>query len=180
VVDSETRGEREPGQGTAQPAQASSASFADYALLEALFLGALALVAERARRAEFDGEQAIDWRELPVLALATFALADVVAHEKISTWLRRPFVVEGADHRPIRPSGRGLRYAVGELMTCTRCVGTWSALGLLGLRIFSPPVGRVAATVLALAGANDVAQSGFKLLTEKTNLERASEAGPAR
>ena len=25
----------------------------------------------------------------------------------------------------------GLRYAVGDLLTCTRCVGTWSALGVI-------------------------------------------------
>ena len=38
-------------------------------------------------------------------------------------------VEEGDDKRP---KGRRLRYAVGELMTCTRCMGAWSALALVG------------------------------------------------
>lgn len=106
---------------------------------------------------------------LPVLALATFTLADLVAHEKVSTWLREPFVIESGDHRPVAPAGRGLRHAVGELLTCSRCVGTWSALGLVGLRTTWPPGGRLPATVLSLAGVNDILQSGFRLLNERAN-----------
>ena len=34
-----------------------------------------------------------------------------------------------------RPKGRRLRFAAGELLTCTRCLGTWSSLGLIGLRV---------------------------------------------
>ena len=101
--------------------------------------------------------------------MATFALADVVAKEKISTWLREPFVEEQRDHKPVKPEGTGLRYAVGELLTCTRCIGTWSALGLVTLRTASPTAGRATTTVLALAGANDLMQSGFRLLAERTN-----------
>ena len=44
-----------------------------------------------------------------------------------------------------KPKGRRLRYAVGELMTCTRCMGAWSALGLVALRVHSPPAGRTVA-----------------------------------
>ena len=101
--------------------------------------------------------------------MATFALADVLAKERISTWLRAPFVVESADHKPLQPEGTGLRYAIGELVTCSRCVGTWSALALVGLRTASPSAGRATATILALAGINDVAQSGFRLLAERTS-----------
>ena len=107
--------------------------------------------------------------ELPTMALATFTLADVLAKEKISTWLREPFVVESADHKPVGPQGGGMRYAIGELLTCTRCVGTWSALGLVGLRTASPVAGQATAAVLALAGANDLMQCGYRLLVERTN-----------
>ncbi len=86
-----------------------------------------------------------------MLALATFALADTIVKERISTWLREPFVVENADHRPVSPEGRGLRRVVGELLTCTRCTGTWSALALVALRTASPVAGKTTANVLALA-----------------------------
>jgi hypothetical protein len=46
--------------------------------------------------------------------------------------VREPFVDEHPDGR--RPKGTGPRYAVGELLTCTRYVGVWSALGLTAVR----------------------------------------------
>jgi len=144
---------------------------AHYAVIEAVFVAGLGGIVALARRRESDGAQAIPREELPVLALATFALADVVAKEKVSTWLREPFVQESAQHKPVGPEGGGLRHAIGELVTCTRCVGTWSALSLVGLRTASPPAGRVVSGVLALAGVNDVLQSGFRLLAERTNRE---------
>lgn len=63
-----------------------------------------------------------------------------------------------------------MRHTIGELLTCTRCVGTWSALALVGLRTASPASGQATATVLALAGTNDLMQSAFLLLVERTNL----------
>ncbi len=155
--------------GTAStPASATEPS--DYAVLEAVFAGGLAGVIALTRRRERDGGPAIPRRELPVLAMATFALADVLAKEKVSTWLREPFVREDADHKPVEPEGSGLAHVVGELLTCTRCVGTWSALALVGLRTASPAAGRATANVLALAGTNDLMQSGFRLLAERTDL----------
>lgn len=148
----------------------------DYAVVEAVFLAGLAALAALTRKREVDGERAVPLRELPVLALATFALADAVAKEKVSTWLRDPFVEESAEHKPVQPAGSGLRYAIGELLTCTRCVGTWSALTLVGLRTASPPAGRAASTVLALTGANNVLQSGFRLLAERANQTDAETA----
>ena len=54
-------------------------------------------------------------------------------------------------------------------MTCTRCVGAWSALGLVGLRLTSPSTGRVVNEVLAVSAMNDWLQTGFKLLCAHTN-----------
>jgi hypothetical protein len=89
--------------------------------------------------------------------------------EKVSTWLRQPFVEEDGEHHPLSPKGRGLQRAVGELLTCTRCAGTWGALVLVGLRTASPVAGRATTNVLALAGANDLMQSWFRLLVERAN-----------
>ena len=69
--------------------------------------------------------------------------------------MREPFVDEG--QRTAAPKGRRLRYAVGELLTCTRCLGTWSSLGLVGLRVARPREARVLAAVLAAAALNDLA-----------------------
>jgi hypothetical protein len=109
----------------------------------------------------------ITTRELLPIGAATFALAKVVAREKIGTWLRDPFV-EVEQGEP-RPRGQGLRRAVGELVTCTRCVGAWSALTVVGLRMADPPTGRTVTNVLAASAANDWLQSGFKWLCAQTN-----------
>ncbi len=163
----------EPAGGWHWPGAASTPSSpsapATYALVEALFVAGLSGLAALTRVRERDGESAIPLRELPVLAAATFALADTIAKEKVSTWLREPFVEEGSDHKAVKPEGSGLRYTIGELLTCTRCVGTWSALAVVGLRTASAPAGRAISTVLALAGANDVLQSSFRLLAERTD-----------
>jgi len=141
----------------------------NYAAVEAVFLLGLAGLAGLTRRREAAGSHAIPLSELPVLAAATFALADVIAKQKVSTWLREPFVEEGSDHKPVRPQGSGLRFTVGELLTCSRCVGTWSALALVGLRTASAPSGRAVSTVLALAGTNNALQAGFRLLCQRAD-----------
>lgn len=109
----------------------------------------------------------IEPRELVPLSAATFALSKLVVHEKVETWLRAPFVHEGGDER--RPKGSGLRYAVGELLSCTRCMGAWSALALVGLRLHAPAPSRVVTAVLAASAANDFLQSGFSLLCASAN-----------
>jgi hypothetical protein len=137
----------------------------DYAALNAVFAALLAgvVVASRERTRE---SEPLTTRDLAVTGAATFALAKVIARERIGSWVREPFVDE--DHGR-RPRGTRLRHAVGELLTCTRCVGAWSALGLVGLRLTSPATGRVVNDVLAISAMNDWLQASFKLLCSKTN-----------
>jgi hypothetical protein len=138
----------------------------DYAALNAVY-GTL-LVAVLAGTRARAREEPIEQRELIPIAMATFALAKVIAREKIGTWMREPFVeVENGERRP---RGTRLRRAVGELVTCTRCVGAWSALAVVGLRAADPPTGKTVTTVLAASAANDWLQAGFKWLTTETNL----------
>jgi hypothetical protein len=137
----------------------------DYAAINAVY-GALmtTLVLTTRERAR---EEPISGRELIPIAAATFALSKVIAREKIGTWMREPFVDDPSGER--RPRGRRLQRAVGELVTCTRCVGAWSALGIVGLRLASPESGRIVTSVLAASAANDWLQSGFKLLCASVN-----------
>jgi len=137
----------------------------DYAALNALWLSLAAglVAAARGRPANDPIEQ----RELIALGAATFALSKAVARERIGTWMREPFVDQTHGQQP---KGGRLQRAMGELLTCTRCVGTWSALGVVGLRVLHPEAGRAVSMILASSAANDWLQAGFKLLTEQTNL----------
>jgi hypothetical protein len=142
----------------------------DYAALNAVWAGLATGVLLATR------EDAPPVRELPVFGLATFALTKALAKEKVGAWVREPVVEEGDGKRP---KGRRLRFAAGELLTCTRCLGTWSSLGLIGLRVARPREGRILATVLASSALNDWLQSGFTLLCNRSNAEqRRAESAP--
>jgi hypothetical protein len=143
----------------------SEAQPVDYAALNAVWASLVAaLVVGSRNRASKDP---ITNRELIPLAAATFAVSKAVARERIGTWVREPFVDETQGQKP---KGRHLQRAIGELVTCTRCVGTWSALGVVGLRVLHPQAGRTVSMILASSAANDWMQAGFKLLTEQTNV----------
>ena len=151
---------------------------ADYAVLSLIYGALLSATALSARDRE-----PLPRAELPTLAAASFALSKLVVHEKVESWVRAPFVDEKSDGR--RPKGRRLRYAVGELLSCTRCTGAWSALALVGLRLHAPAAGRTVTTVLAASAGNDMLQAGFSWLCARAaEQERAAgepvPAGRAR
>ena len=137
----------------------------DYAAINAVWAAAAAaLIATSRKRAASDP---ITTKELIPLGAATFAVSKAVARERIGSWVREPFVEEGETQKP---KGSRIQRAVGELVTCTRCVGTWSALGVVGLRVLHPEAGRTMSVILASSAANDWMQAAFKLLTEQSNL----------
>jgi len=146
----------------------------DYAALTSVYGALLGAAAVSTRDRE-----PVGYGEVPVLAAATFALSKLIVHEKVESWIRQPFVDEQPGRR--RPKGRRLRYAVGELLTCTRCTGAWTALGIVALRLHAPATGRTVATVLAASAGNDMLHAAFQWLCAGANTqdERSNErSGP--
>jgi hypothetical protein len=138
-----------------KPLEETPTKAVDYAALSAGYgtlLGAILLGAR-------EQPDQLGREEIPALALATFALAKLISKEKIDSWVREPFVEETPQGR--RPKGSRMRYAVGELLTCTRCVGAWSSLGLVALRVTRPREAKVVTAVLATSALNDFLQTGF-------------------
>jgi hypothetical protein len=142
----------------------------DYAALSALYGALLAGTAASARR-----RAPIPVAELPGLAAASFALSKLVVHEKVESWIRRPFIDENGG----RPKGRRLRYAVGELLSCTRCTGAWSALALTALRLHAPAAGRTVTTVLAASAGNDMLQATFSWMCAHATTEQKVAQDPS-
>ena len=148
----------------APPTDPAPVRASDYAALSAgwgALLGAVLLAARD------KGDEPVRSAEVLPLGLAAFALSKLIAKEKVDAWVREPFVEEHPEGR--RPRGTGVRYAVGEMLTCTRCVGVWSALGLTALRVTRPREARVVNTVLGASAINDVAQAGFTWLCSRAN-----------
>jgi len=139
---------------------------ADYAALTLTYASLLGGLAYAAR-----SRDPLERAELVPLTAATFALAKLVGKEKVETWVRAPFLEETPEGK--RPKGRGLRFAVGELLGCTRCLGAWSALGLVGLRLLAPETSRTVTTVLAASAGNDFLQTGFAWATARADVEAA-------
>ena len=137
----------------------------DYAAINLVYAGLFAGVIYATR--DSARKNPIQLHELVPMSAATFALAKVIAKEKVGTWVREPFV-EHVDGTP-KPEGRRLQRAIGELVTCTRCIGAWSALGVVGLRLAYPDQGRNVANVLAASAANDWLQAGFKALCSRAD-----------
>ena len=152
-----------------RPVSQTPTEATDYAVLSAAYGVLLGGTAVSARR-----RAPIPSAELPLMAAATFALSKLVVHEKVESWVREPFVEEAPGGR--RPKGRRLRYAVGELLTCTRCTGAWSALALVGLRLHAPATGRTVAAVLATSAGNDFLHAAFSYVCSRANEREKREA----
>jgi hypothetical protein len=131
----------------------------------ATFAGGLAAAGALARLLDRDPYEhtALD---LAALALATFKAARTLARDEVTSFLREPFV-EGRAHEggeePLENGG--MQQAIGELVTCSRCVGTWVAAGLGATQIVAPRFGRLITWTLGAAGLNDFLQAGFAALT---------------
>ena len=139
-----------------------------YATIAGTFLGGLAVVAGLARRSPPGGVL-----DLVALSAATFKASRTLSRERVGSFVRQPFVEGDAEiGEEERPTGTGLQRAVGELVTCPRCLGTWTAAALASTQMVSPRFGRLLTWSLGASAANDFLQAGFKALCAKaTQLE---------
>jgi Protein of unknown function (DUF1360) len=131
--------------------------YAAYAGITSTFVGGLAAASALGRLLGRDPrcQSALD---LTVLAAATFKAARTLARDEVTSFIRDPF---GED--PVETGD--LHQAIGELVTCSRCVGTWAAAGLATTQVLAPQFGRLLIWSLAAAGVNDFLQAGFAALT---------------
>jgi Protein of unknown function (DUF1360) len=131
-----------------------------YAAIVGTFFAGLGVVSLLARRSL--PATALD---LVALSAATFKASRTLSRERVGSFVREPFV-EGDEERP---AGEGLQRALGELVTCSRCVGTWVAAGLASTQMVAPRFGRAVTWTLGAAAANDFLQAGFSALCAKAN-----------
>ena len=97
-----------------------------------------------------------------MFALATQKLSRVITKDKVTSAFRAPFTeVEGKGgpgEVEERAKGRGLRRAIGELLTCPFCLGTWIASGFIYGYVFAPRISRILASIFAVSGLADFLQ----------------------
>jgi Protein of unknown function (DUF1360) len=145
-----------------------------YATITGIFVAGLALSGGIARLIGRDPREPT-WLDLATLSAATFKASRTIVRDDVTSFLREPFVEgdprDSEDEHPVQTGG--LEQAIGELVTCSRCVGTWVAAGLATTQVVAPRFGRMLTWTLAGAGINDFLQAGFTALIRKANeLER--------
>jgi hypothetical protein len=158
------------------PASAGRPPHSAYAAIAATFLGGLALAGGLARALDREPREH-NGLDVLVLGAATFKIARTITRDEVTSFLRDPFVVgeshEGEGEEPVATGD--IRQAIGELVTCSRCIGTWVAGGLTATQVLAPRFGRLVALTFAVGALNDWLQAGFQALTKTANLieERA-------
>lgn len=158
-----------------------------YLALSGLFLALFAAISPR--RSDAAAERPGPF-EFVLMALATFRASRLVAYDKIFSGERAPFTrtapdVSGTGQTTV-PRGRGPRHAIGELIACPVCNGTWIAAALLyGQRRLPGPT-RALITIFAAAGANELLGAASEALQwtgeaerRRSTLERKAGAAPS-
>ena len=95
-----------------------------------------------------------------LLAVAAFKLSRLVTKDKVTGFVRAPFTefVEEGDAAEVNeaPRGEGLRYAIGELLTCPFCFNQWAATALGVAWLHAPNATRDVTALLTTSAAADV------------------------
>lgn len=91
--------------------------------------------------------------DVALLGISTYRAGRLIAFDQVTEPLRAP-VTEQTDDG-VQPEGSGVQAAIGEMLSCPTCIGTWIAASLvLGLRVAPAPT----RTFLAFMSASGVAE----------------------
>lgn len=142
--------------------RSESPPYSSYATIMATFTGGLAVAGAVGRVLRRD-PQCQTTLDFVVLSAASFKVARTLSRDQVTSFLREPFVEGQAgaveDEQPVHSGG--MQQAIGELVTCTRCIGTWTAAGLAATQIVAPRFGRLLTWSLGAAAVNDFLHAGF-------------------
>ena len=101
--------------------------------------------------------------DLLMLGLASFRIGRMLAYEGVAEPLREPFTQTQADEsgagQTVVAAGQGVRFALGQLLSCPICNGTWVAAGLVyGLHLMPRPT-RLLLTIMSTVGVAQLCHS---------------------
>lgn len=97
--------------------------------------------------------------DVALMAVTTHKVARLLAKDPVTSPLRAPFTqfrgVAGPAELDEEVRGRGIRHAVGELLSCPFRMAQWVATGYAAGMVFAPRMTRLAgAAMTAVAGAD--------------------------
>ncbi|MBU8906894.1 DUF1360 domain-containing protein [Desertibacillus haloalkaliphilus] len=96
--------------------------------------------------------------EFFLIALAVFRLTRLIVYDQITVWLRKPFhlvrdeeLEDGTVVSYLEIKGTGIKYWIGELLSCHWCVAIWSAVVLICGYMWFPTILTPVVIILAAA-----------------------------
>ena len=103
--------------------------------------------------------------DVALFALATHKAARIIAKDPVTSPLRAPFTTFDGQSGPAelkeQVRGRGMKHAVGELVTCPFCLSQWVATGFWFGRVVRPRETRLLASVFATVAVADALQLAY-------------------
>ncbi|MFC7894280.1 DUF1360 domain-containing protein [Streptomyces sp. NPDC057381] len=109
--------------------------------------------------------------DVAMLGAATFKVSRLLTKDKVTSFLRAPFTRrerEGeASEVMDAPRGKGLRRAVGDLVSCPFCTSTWVAGGLVGTYAVAPRAARLVAAGLSAVVVSDWLQYAWSVTEQE-------------
>ncbi|HEU4792750.1 MAG TPA: DUF1360 domain-containing protein [Nitrolancea sp.] len=118
--------------------------------------------------------------DLLLVGLSAFRTGHMIAYERVAEPLRAPFTETIPDEtgagETVVAEGTGVRFALGELLSCPICAGTWAAAALVyGLHLAPRPT-RVFLTIMGATGVAELLNSTIEALTWLAESERKQSA----
>ena len=113
--------------------------------------------------------------DLVMLGLSTLRLSKLVSEDEITVVLRQPLITEENGEK--RPQGQGLRRALGKLVLCPTCTGTWVAAFLgYALHLF-PGATRPLLAIMSASGISQISDALLSLVYTDRDVLRKQDSG---
>lgn len=142
-----------------------------YAVLVSIWLGAFAAFLGVAKAVNRPVPR-LDAGDIALLSGATFQLSRLIGKDAVTSFLRAPFTrykepgAPGEVNEEPRKDTEA-QHAVGEMVSCPFCLGTWVAAGLTYAYTFFPNLTRFLAGMFCIVGLADFAQMAYGIATKK-------------
>jgi hypothetical protein len=137
---------------------------ATYVGLVGLFLGTFGAFSLMRPSRSFD----LKPLDLVMLGLSTFRLGRLAAYDPVVRPRREPFTETGPDRSgagdTTEPEGRGARRAIGELIACPTCAGTWLAAAQVYALHLAPGPARMLIAIMASVGMAELLGAAVEAL----------------
>lgn len=153
---------------------------ATYLTLIGVFLAIFAAFSKREQ--DRHAETRLSGLDLTMLGLSTFRAGHLISYDQVTQPLREPFTETEMDSygtsEDTVPEGSGAQKAIGSLLACPTCSGTWAAAAMVyGLRIAPGPT-RLFLAIMSAVGLAEIFNSANEALSWTGRVERKHAKPP--